>query len=272
MRHIGIFANPTNPSALSAVQSIIDAAMAVSFSCALDASIRRCLPEYSAFPSFEEAPPEAIIALGGDGTILRAATIAVPLDVPVLGVNFGRVGFMSAVNSQKAPLALRRLAEGDYLVDARMLLSCAVNGGETHDCINDAILYKKRFSGVADIHVSINGVDAGSVFCDGLIVSTPNGATGYSISAGGPVVAQGLDVAIVTPICPHTLCFRPIVAQADADIRLSMHSDGYLAIDGILTRDISEKDVITLTRSQNSAKFIQFGQQNIYELIRTKLS
>ena len=271
MRHIGIFANPTSASALAAVQSIVGAARVASFSSAVDASIRS-LPDFSSFPSFHDVELEAIIALGGDGTILRAAAIAVPLDIPVLGVNFGRVGFMSSASAEEAANALKRLAQGDYLIDERMLLSCVVNGGEAHDCINDAVLYKKCFSGVTDIDVQINGIDAGSVFCDGLIVSTPNGATAYSISAGGPVVAPGLDVAIITPICPHALSFRPIVAQADADICLSMRSDGYLAIDGIVTQDISDKDVITLTRSPNRAKFIQFGQRNIYELIRTKLS
>lgn len=271
MRQIGIFANPTNPSALSAVQSIIDAARDASFACSLDASIRS-LGGFASFPSFEEATPEMILALGGDGTILRAAALAVPLDVPILGVNFGRVGFMSGASAEEVPAALSRIQAGDYLVDGRMLLSCAVNGGEANDCINDAILYKKCFSGVADIHVEIDGVDAGRVFCDGLIVSTPNGATGYSISAGGPVVAPGLDVAIVTPICPHTLCFRPIVARADATIGLCMRSDGYLAVDGIYTQDISEQDSITLSRSPHVAKFIQFGEHNVYKLIRTKLS
>lgn len=271
MRHIGIFANPTNPSALSAVQSIINAALSASFSCALDECIRQ-LPGFSKFPSFQDAPPHVILALGGDGTILRAAALAVSLDVPLLGVDFGRVGFMSGIIAEEVPEALAKLEAGDYMVEERMLLSCSINGGEAYDCINDAILYKQRFSGVADIEVWIDGVNAGRVFCDGIIVSTPNGATGYSISAGGPVVAPGLDIAIITPICPHTLYFRPIVASADATIRLSIRRDGYLAVDGIHTQDIGEEDVITLTRSPHRAKFIQFGQQNIYELIRTKLS
>lgn len=271
MRQIGIFANPNNPSALCAVKSTVEVARAASFSCAADASLR-ALPAFAGLPSFEEAPPEVIFALGGDGTILRAAALAVPLDVPVLGINFGRVGFMSGVSAQEVPLSLARLEAGDYWVDERMLLSCAVNGGEPHDCINEALLYKRRFSGVADINVNIDGMDAGSVFCDGIIVSTPNGSTGYSISAGGPVVAPGLDVAIITPICPHTLIFRPIVAGAEAALRLSMNSDGYLAVDGIYTQDINEKDIITITKSRRTVKFIQFAQRNVYELIRTKLS
>ena len=271
MRHIGIFANPTNPRAVSAVQSTIDAAMAASFVCSVEDSTR-FLGGFDKFPSFEEVQPEMILALGGDGTILRAATIAVPFEVPVLGINFGRVGFMSGASADGVPEALAKIKAGDYMVDSRMMLSCAINDGEPHDCINDAILYKKRFSGVADIHVEIDGMDAGQLFCDGIIASTPNGATGYSISAGGPVVAMGLEVAIVTPICPHTLSFRPIVAGADARIRLGMRSDGYIAIDGIYTQDICDQDIITITRSPNTLKLIQFGQPNVYELIRTKLS
>ena len=271
MRNIGIFANPNNPNALRAVQQIIEAAKIVSFSCAVDDSLQ-ILPAFSSFPTFADMPPEVILALGGDGTILRAAALAVPLEVPVLGVDFGRVGFMSGICANQIPEALRRLKTGDYMEDKRMLLCCSINGGESRDCINEALLYKRRFSGVANIRVNIGGLDAGSVFCDGIIISTPNGATGYSISAGGPVVAPGLDVSIITPICPHTLSFRPIVAKAEETILLQMKSDGYLAVDGIYTQDINEQDTITVTRSQRFIKFIQFARRNVFELIHTKLT
>ena len=163
MRNIGIFANPNNPNALRAVQQIIEAAKIVSFSCAVDGSLQ-ILPAFSSFPTFADMPPEAILALGGDGTILRAAALAVPLEVPVLGVDFGRVGFMSGICANQIPEALRRLKAGDYMEDKRMLLSCSINGGEPRDCINEALLYKRRFSGVANIRVNIGGLDAGSVF------------------------------------------------------------------------------------------------------------
>ncbi len=271
MYKLGIFANPNNPSALDAVQNILQAAKQLSMACALDGALRT-LPQFAGASAFETVQPEAILALGGDGTILRAAALAVPLDVPVLGVNYGRVGFMSAISHQEVPVALEKLQNGKYMVDERMLLACSVNDEEPQDCINEALLYKRRFSGVADINVNIGGMDAGSVYCDGIIVSTPNGATGYSISAGGPIVAQGLDVAIITPICPHTLSFRPIVADPSEPLRLRMGSDGYLALDGIYTRDINQRDMITIRKSRRTVKFIQFQQRNIYQLIRTKLT
>lgn len=271
MHSLGIFANPNNPSALGAVQNILQVAEQRSMACVLDDALRN-LPQFKEAPAFSTAQPEAILALGGDGTILRAAALAVPMDVPVLGVNFGRVGFMSAISHQEIPAALEKLQKGQYAVDERMLLSCSVNGEAPQDCINEALLYKRRFSGVADINVNIGGMDAGSVYCDGIIVSTPNGSTGYSISAGGPVVAQGLDVAIITPVCPHTLSFRPIVADPCEPLRLRMGSDGYLALDGIYTRDINQQDMITIRKSPRTVKFIQFQQRNIYQLIHTKLT
>lgn len=179
---------------------------------------------------------------------------------------------MSAISHQEIPAALEKLQKGQFLVDERMLLACSVNDEAPQDCINEALLYKRRFSGVADINVNIGGMDAGSVYCDGIIVSTPNGSTGYSISAGGPVVAQGLDVAIITPVCPHTLSFRPIVADPCEPLRLRMGSDGYLALDGIYTRDINQQDMITIRKSPRTVKFIQFQQRNIYQLIHTKLT
>ena len=107
MQHIGIFANPGNASALDAVKSIIQSAGAASFTCAVDSSLKE-LSSFAKIPSFQQEPPEVILALGGDGTILRAAALALSLGVPVVGINFGRVGFMSGISAQEVPLALDR--------------------------------------------------------------------------------------------------------------------------------------------------------------------
>ena len=120
--------------------------------------------------------------------------------------------------------------------------------------------------------MEINGLPAGSVRCDGIIASTTTGSTGYSISAGGPVIAPGLDVAIITPICPHTLSFRPIIASADAQMRFSMNSEGYISLDGIYTAEISRDDEIIVYRSERKVAFVKFEERNIYSLIRSKLS
>ena len=122
MHSLGIFANPNNPSALGAVQNILQVAEQRSMACVLDDALRN-LPQFKEAPAFSTAQPEAILALGGDGTILRAAALAVPMDVPVLGVNFGRVGFMSAISHQEIPAALEKLQKGQFLVERKKPLT-----------------------------------------------------------------------------------------------------------------------------------------------------
>ena len=140
------------------------------------------------------------------------------------------------------------------------------------DCLNEAVLYRKKFSGVVSITVNVNGIDAGTVSCDGLIVATPTGSTGYSISAGGPVIAPNTDVVIINPICPHTLAFRPIIAPGDSVIELSIKQEGFLGMDGVSTERIVPGDMVRICRSRRSVRFIRLGDRNLYSLIRNKLS
>ncbi|MDR0840941.1 MAG: NAD(+)/NADH kinase [Christensenellaceae bacterium] len=271
MHCIGIFANPHKPDAPAEVQAAITSAEQKGYHCVLDAALQH-LPGLGGYPGFDTCPPGILVALGGDGTILRAAALAVSLDIPVLGINFGRIGFLSEISAGDFAGALEAIEAGRYTLDARMMLRCSVNGGEAHHCLNEALLYKRHFSGVADINVTIGAQDAGNVFCDGIIISTPTGATGYSISAGGPVIAPGLDAFIITPICPHTLSFRPIIASDAATMRFSMRSDGYLAMDGMYTQDVNAEDIITVCRSEYNAKFIRLRESNLYALIQNKLT
>jgi NAD+ kinase len=120
--------------------------------------------------------------------------------------------------------------------------------------------------------LSCNGKDVGTVFCDGIIASTPTGSTAYNLSAGGPVVAQSLDAIAVTPVCSHTLHIRPVVTSADSVWSFRVNGTGFVAGDGIKLRTIKPEDTIVVTRSERKAKFIRFGEQNIFELIHRKLS
>lgn len=268
---IGIFANPNNEGALDAVQTVRSAAAAYGISCYIDKSFLD-IEQFHGLETTETNIPNLMVALGGDGTILRAANYAAEKGVPLLGINFGRIGFLSEIDVESFPEALDAIREDRFTADKCMMLSCSVNGGEPIHCLNEAVLYREKFSGVVSINVNINGADAGTVSCDGLIISTPTGATGYSISAGGPIIAHDLDVGIITPICPHTLSFRPIITPPDSTIRLSMGQEGFLAMDGITTVGISSGDVISITRSSRSASFIRFRERNIFQLIRSKLT
>lgn len=267
---LGFFTNPERPNAIGCLKEALAKALADGRACCVNDETREKLSVDA--PCFSELRPDVILAFGGDGTILHAAEPAYEYGAPILGVNLGRVGFLSEIPPDGLNDALSRLDAGDYELDARMLLACSVNGDAQKLCLNEALLYKRSFSGVVDISMEIDGIGAGCVLCDGIIVSTSTGATGYSISAGGPVIAPGLEAIIVTPICPHTLSVRPIIASGDARMRFSMNSAGYLSTDGIHSAEIDTDDVITVRRSEGHVDFIRFNRRNIYELIRNRLS
>ncbi len=267
---LGFFTNPERSNAIGCLTEALKIAHSRGYACSVNPeTIEKTSVEE---PSFCELKPDIIIAFGGDGTILRAAAPASEFGAPILGVNLGRVGFLSEITPGQFEDALARLSENDYALDSRMMLSCSVNGDAQRHCLNEALLYKRAFSGVVDISMEIDGVDAGCVLCDGIIVSTSTGATGYSISAGGPVIAPGLEAIIITPICPHTLSVRPIIASGDAKMRFSMNSEGYVSLDGIYSAQTSTDDVITVCRSDRHVDFIRFGKRNLYELIRNRLA
>lgn len=266
----GFFTNPQKQSAVDGLLAGLSTALSLGYTCCVDAPLLPLI--HNSLPTTDQKTPDFILAFGGDGTILRAASKASELKVPILGINLGRVGFLSEITPEQFETAITRLARSEYSLDQRMMFACRVNGGTPHYCLNETLLYKRAFSGIVDISMEINGMQAGSVRCDGIIVSTTTGSTGYSISAGGPVISPGLDVAIITPICPHTLSFRPIIASADAKMRFSMNSEGYISLDGIYTAEISRDDEIVVYRSERHVSFVKFEERNIYSLIRSKLS
>ena len=233
-----------------------------------------CIEYDPSFPPSEDILNDVafLAAIGGDGTILKTVPFATAHDLPILGINLGRVGFLSEIMPSEFERVLDLLLSGQLHTERRMMICCKVNGAHTYHCLNDVLLYKQSFSGVAHISMSIDGKDAGTVFCDGMIVSTPTGSTGYSISAGGPIIAPGLDACIIAPVCPHSLLARPIVTPAESKLELRMHSDGCLYADGQKVLDVDPDDRVIVTKSEIQAKFLRVGAHNLYQLIRQKLS
>ena len=219
----------------------------------------------------ETHAPNCLVVLGGDGTLLRYARAAAVQDVPLLGVHMGRIGFLTETTVASFPEALDAVLRGDYTVEARRMLSCRVNGGEEILCLNDVLVFKSTFSGTADIRFSVDGMDAGRVFCDGMIACTPTGSTAYSLSAGGPVVVPGLDAIVVTPVCSHTLHVRPCVSRADAVWRFSVSGSGMVAADGAKCCDVQTGDEVAVTGADKTTKFIRFTPKNVFGLIEDKL-
>ncbi|NLB61262.1 MAG: NAD(+)/NADH kinase [Clostridiales bacterium] len=223
------------------------------------------------FADIEKSDIDFVVAVGGDGTMLMASKYSSNKGVPLLGINMGRIGFLSEIEIDNFETALIKMYSGDYVLNKRMMLN-SVDSGKSFNSLNDFTVYKSSFTEILDLGIEIDGIYAGRVFCDGLVVSSPTGSTAYSISAGGPVIAPGLDVIIITPICPHSLAFRPIVASADAIINLTVYSGGSFAADGTFIRELKENEMISVKKSEYTCDFIELSKKNIYSLIRDKLT
>ena len=217
-------------------------------------------------------PVDILVVVGGDGSLLRYADAASSLKIPLLGVNLGRIGFLSELSEQAFPDALDRLLEGAYTIERRMMLRCTINEEAPLYCLNDIVVFKRTFSGVTEINIQINGAEVGTVFCDGVIAATPTGSTAYSLSAGGSILADGLDAISVTTVCPHTLHIRPIVTAADADIRFSVADSGIVSVDGMRIHEVHRGDSIRVTGASRTTDFIRFGKSDLFRLIHEKLS
>lgn len=220
----------------------------------------------------EQPAPELLVVIGGDGTLLRFASAAAQRDIPLLGVNLGRIGFLSEIALDGFSAALEKIRAGDYRTETRMMLSCSINGEECATCLNDFLVFKQSFSGTVHVDLFCDGQAVGSLFSDGIIASTPTGSTAYNLSAGGPVVTQSLDSIIITPVCSHTLHIRPIVSAPDAVWTFHVNGEGFVAGDGIRLRNVNPDDKIVVTRSDQRARFIRFQEQNVFQLIRQKLT
>ena len=258
-----IFAVHTGKASLVTVTGrLMETASAAGFTCSL--------LDPNGVP--EQPEDAAIVAVGGDGNFIRTVQTACRSGLPLFGVNCGRIGFLTEWTEDRFPEALKMLRDGAFTIEERSRLAVDVNGEHLRDCFNDLLIYKHSFSGVMQISLGINGQEAGDLFGDGLIVATSTGATGYSLSAGGPIVADGLETMVVTPICAHTLHFRPVVCSMDSSVTITMDAKGVLAADGDRFRSVSKGDRITVTRSEQVTKLMTFRNRNLFRLISEKLN
>ena len=232
---------------------------------------------------------DAVVAVGGDGTIIHAAKMAADARKPILGINAGYLGFTAALEFDNIE-SIGRLTSGDYNIQRRMLLDVRIaekNGQPcddmSHTAVNDAVIYRGASSGMAGVSVEMSGrktnFDEVQRFRDevqrfrgdGLIFATPTGSTAYSLSAGGPVVDPVLNCIISTPICPHSLSARPIVFSSGAELTAHISGSAALSVDGETPIDLGSDSVINIKRSDRTADFITFEGKNFAENLYEKL-
>jgi NAD+ kinase len=234
--------------------------------------------------STRDALPEAcdvIVLLGGDGTLIgMAGRIAhAGVDVPILGVNFGSLGFLTEITLDELYESLQAVLDGTAGIDTRMMLRARTlrGGGVFEDrlALNDVVITRGALSRIIDLSVEIGGHPAMRVRADGLIVASPTGSTAYNLAAGGPILHPAVDALLLTPIAPHMLTNRPIVLPASSEIRVSPATDGrdevYVTFDGQSGHSIEAHDVICITRADRPIRLVRAVTRSYFDVLRQKL-
>ena len=221
---------------------------------------------------------DMIIVLGGDGTLLSMARAVGNERVPILGINMGGLGFLTDITLSEMYPLLEKIIKGNYTIRKRMLLKTTItrkNGTQrTFQALNDVVINKGALARIIDIKAAINGEYLTTYRSDGLIIATPVGSTGYSLSAGGPIICPGVKGIVITPICPHTLTNRPILIREEDTVALTLLSkedEVIVTVDGQVGHPIGYEDTVHIAKSENAIAMIVPPGKSYYEILRTKL-
>ncbi len=213
---------------------------------------------------------DMIIAVGGDGTVLRAIQLA---DTPVLGINMGGLGFLSEVEIGEVERSMYRIMRGEYRIESTLKLKVFINGAETLECANEAVIHTSRIAKIRKFKLYIGDSFFDTTTADGIIVATPIGSTSYSYSAGGPIIYPTLDAAVISYIAPFRSRIRPVVIPPDKDIMVRFagrDQSSVVILDGQTEYAVDERDEIVIRVSENKARFVTF-RDSFYDRIREKL-
>jgi len=211
-----------------------------------------------------------LVTLGGDGTLISVARRSYRFDKPILGINAGKLGFLTDINPDNIDEFLDKLLKGEYRVDERMVIEVEYKNSKLY-AFNDVVISKDVISSMIHINVDTNESHLNRYYGDGLIISTPTGSTAYNLSAGGPVVYPLTESFILTPICPHSLTQRPLILPSHFEIDLDVEDNkAKLIIDGQEIFDMQGK--IKIKKAKNPAKLIHRLERNYFEVLREKLN
>lgn len=223
---------------------------------------------------------DCLLTMGGDGTLLRGARVLAGADTPILGVNLGRVGFLTTASPQTLDWALDALARGAYVTEARLTLQSAIDdqSGSRRGAalvLNDVVVHKGGVARVVRMRVSVDGEEVGQYSADGIVVATPTGSTAYSLSAGGPIVVPGVDAIVVTAICPHTLAVRPLVLPSTCAVAVEpippWTESVLVSFDGQVGMEIQPGGKLLVRRAEHPVMLIRLGPEGFFARMRRKL-
>ncbi|ADE11286.1 NAD kinase [Sideroxydans lithotrophicus] len=217
------------------------------------------------------------IVLGGDGTLLNVARMLAPFDIPLVGVNQGRLGFLTDISIDSMQRTIAGMLRGNFVTEKRMLLNASILRGERHIfdslAFNDVVIHRGNNSSMLEFEVRIDGEYLYNQRADGLIVSTPTGSTAYALSAGGPILHPALEVIALVPVAPHTLSNRPIVLKSESKLDILMHraDEARVRFDGHTHFDLHCNDKVTITRYFKPVRLLHPEGHSYYHTLREKL-
>ena len=285
IQRIGIVLKPHQPDALKTLCELTQWLSDKQIQLVGGPEIERERIEHQTGCSVTEVSPEdlaksvdLILVLGGDGTMIATARMIGDTEVPVLGVNYGGLGYLAEFRIEELYTALESILSGNYRLDRRVMLhvdlmrnSQAVTEGRV---LNDVVINKSALARIIEIETYLNEQFVNSFRADGLIISTPTGSTAYNLSAGGPVIFPSMNAIVITPICPFTLSNRPIVVPDDAEIELRLKTDQEevaLTLDGQVGFPLLVNDRVLIHKSQTTFALVQPSNRNYFDVLRDKL-
>jgi NAD+ kinase len=221
---------------------------------------------------------DVLVVLGGDGTLLASSRLLESSTVPIVGVNFGSLGFLTEITLPEVYPTLERVLAGEYDYEDRSMLRAVIRrAGQPDtvgDVLNDVVITKGVLSRIIELDVTVDGIFVSAFRADGLIVSSPTGSTAYNLAAGGPILHPSLPAVVLTPICPHMLTNRPVVIRDTGVVEIRLHSEDvevHLTLDGQRGLPMTPADTVTVTRSPRSLRLVKAAGRDYYEVLRTKL-
>lgn len=274
---MGIVVNPHRPKAVEAAGRLQQLLKRLGVPhrppCTFDAALARATAELDA----HLAGVDALIVLGGDGTLLAASRYAAPKGIPLLSVRFGGFGFLAEAEPDELEDAVERLVRGDFSIQERIMLYAELVRGSATTAsslaLNDIVVTRGPLSRVVQVRTEVRAGYLATYSGDGVIVSSPTGSTAYSLSAGGPLVDPSVPVILVTPICPHSLNARSVVLSDEEEVVMTVESsdEAMMTADGQVGVPLEQDDRILVRRADVKAKLVTFGLKTFYDHLQTRL-
>jgi NAD+ kinase len=278
--NVGVVGNPSYRDLGTLLATLARAASRLGFTLYTEESLLPLWPEPKPAPLAKAALLDCLLTLGGDGTLLRGARALNGANTPILGVNLGRVGFLTTASSQTLDWALDAIVRKAYGTESRLALQPAIvdKQGKTRVesiVLNDVVVHKGGVARVVRLKVVVDGDEVGQYSADGIVVATPTGSTAYSMSAGGPIVVPGVDALVVTAICPHTLAVRPLVLPAHSTVSIEpippWTEEVLVSFDGQVGTTVQPGERLTVRRADRPVLLIRLGPEGFFARLRKKL-